>query len=174
MLNFELEFQDLLVVLSDLLERKIDENQEKYFLGNHEALLCIHTVLSILSGQGASLTLDPQRFYQHLDRVIEDLKPTSVDETVTYDLASTVLREAFINRRKKISKLVLMQAIKHAGIASLLGGANYLVPFLKECIHIQPTSIGENLLNKDDDIEAQKASVVPRTGRGSDISNVEK
>ena len=139
-------FQDLLRVLSDLLERKIDDNQDKYFLGSHEALLCIHTVLSILSGQGASLTMDPQKFYNHLDRVIDDLKPTSAHEgnnDMTYELAAKVLREAFINRRKKISKLVLLQAIKHVGIASLFGGANHLIEFLKECIQTHPTSIGK-------------------------------
>ena len=139
-------FQDLLRVLSDLLERKIDDNQDKYFLGSHEALLCIHTVLSILSGQGASLTMDPQKFYNHLDRVIDDLKPTAAHEgnnDMTYELASKVLREAFINRRKKISKLVLLQAIKHVGIASLFGGANHLIEFLKECIQTHPTSIGK-------------------------------
>jgi len=169
-------FQDLLRVLSDLLERKIDDNQDKYFLGSHEALLCIHTVLSILSGQGASLTMDPQKFYNHLDRVIDDLKPTSAHEgnnDMTYELASKVLREAFINRRKKISKLVLLQAIKHVGIASLFGGANHLIEFLKECIQTHPTSIGETLMTKDDDVEAQKASVVPRN-QIADFTNVEK
>ena len=43
-------FQDLLRVLSDLLDRKLEDGY-RYFLGNHESLLCIHTVLSILSGQ---------------------------------------------------------------------------------------------------------------------------
>ena len=108
--------------------------------------MCIHTVLSILSGQGESLTMDPQKFYNHLDRVIDDLKPTSAHEgnnDMTYELASKVLREAFINRRKKISKLVLLQAIKHVGIASLFGGANHLIEFLKECIQTHPTSIGK-------------------------------
>lgn len=60
-----------------MLERKLDTNEDKYFLGSHESLLCIHTVLSIMSGQGESLTLDPQRFYNHLDRVMNDLKPSS-------------------------------------------------------------------------------------------------
>ena len=137
-------FQDLLSVLSDLLERKIDDNPDKYFLGTHEALLCIHTVLSILSGQGASLTMDPQRFYNHLDRVIDELKPTYVNENDTYDLASKVLREAFINRRKKISRLVLLQAIKHVGIVSLFGGANHLIDFLKECIQVRELMSGDN------------------------------
>ena len=123
-------FQDLLSVLSDLLDRKIEDNQSRYFLGNHEALLCIHTVLSILTGQGSSLTLDPQRFYNHLERVIADLKPTSADQNATYFLASRVLREAFVIRRKKITKLVLLQAIKHVGIASLHGGSKPLVEFL--------------------------------------------
>jgi len=167
-------FQDLLSVLSDLLDRKIEDNQSRYFLGNHEALLCIHTVLSILTGQGSSLTLDPQRFYNHLERVIADLKPTSTDQNATYFLASRVLREAFVIRRKKITKLVLLQAIKHVGIASLHGGSKPLVEFLKECIQIHPTSISETLMNKDDDVEAQKASVLPRTGLSSDFSNVEK
>ena len=66
------QFQDLLGVLSSLLDRKLDDNQS-YFLGNHESLLCVHTVLSILSGQGEQLTIDPYRFYGHLERIIENL-----------------------------------------------------------------------------------------------------
>ena len=62
-------FQDLLRVLSDLLERKMDYDEDKNFLGSHESLLCIHTVLSILSGQGEALTLDPQKFYEFGQRV---------------------------------------------------------------------------------------------------------
>ena len=71
-------FQDLLRVLSDLLERKMEYDEEKNFLGSHESLLCIHTVLSILSGQGEALTLDPQKFYRHLDRIISELKVSEV------------------------------------------------------------------------------------------------
>ena len=55
----------------------MDSDEEKYFLGNHESLLCIHTVLSILSGQGETLTLDPHRFYNHLDRIVDALNPDS-------------------------------------------------------------------------------------------------
>ena len=64
-------------VLSNLLDRKMDSDEEKYFLGIHESLLCIHTVLSILSGQGETLTLDPHRFYNHLDRIIDALNADS-------------------------------------------------------------------------------------------------
>ena len=70
--------QDLLRVLSDLLDRKMDYDEERNFLGSHESLLCIHTVLSILSGQGEALTLDPQKFYRHLDRIIAELKVSEV------------------------------------------------------------------------------------------------
>ena len=110
----------------------------------------------------------------HIHRVIADLKPTTRNENSTYELASKVLREAFVIRRKKISKLVLLQAIKHVGIASLNGGAKHLVPFVKECIQVHPTSIGETLMTKDNDVEAQKASVLPRSSFSSDFSNVEK
>ena len=65
--------------------------KSKYFLGNHEALLCIHTVLSILTGQGASLTLDPQRFYNHLGRVIADLKPTSCAYSFCKDMITAII-----------------------------------------------------------------------------------
>ena len=65
-------------MLSDLLDRKMDYDEEKNFLGSHESLLCIHTVLSILSGQGEALTLDPQKFYRHLDRIIAELKVSEV------------------------------------------------------------------------------------------------
>ena len=56
----------------------MDYDEEKNFLGSHESLLCIHTVLSILSGQGEALTLDPQKFYRHLDRIIAELKVSEV------------------------------------------------------------------------------------------------
>ena len=55
----------------------MDSDEEKYFLGIHESLLCIHTVLSILSGQGETLSLDPHRFYNHLDRIIDALNADS-------------------------------------------------------------------------------------------------
>jgi hypothetical protein len=59
------------------LELKLGYDEEKYYLGNHESLLCIHTVLSILSGQGEALTMDPERFYNHLDRIIGELTPSN-------------------------------------------------------------------------------------------------
>lgn len=51
-------FEDLLKVLQGFL--KDNEMQERQFL------LCISTVLAVLDGQGAALTMDPTAFHQHL------------------------------------------------------------------------------------------------------------
>lgn len=85
----------------------------------------------------------------------------------TYEVASKVLREAFIIRRKKVSKNVLLAAIKQIGVTSLQGGTEILVNFLKDCIQIQPGSVAVTLLTKDDDVEVQgswKNSVLPKVG----------
>ena len=88
-------------VLSELLDRKIEEDEEdeeNYFLGSHESLLCIHTVLSILSGQGETLTLDPHRFYNHLDRILEDLRPNlDAGKVMNYGI---IIRILLINAAK--------------------------------------------------------------------------
>ena len=54
-----------------------------------------------------------------------------------------MLREAFIHRRKKVSRNVLLHAMKRVGVASLKGGAEYFAPFLKVskflnviCLHV--------------------------------------
>ena len=83
----------------------------------------------------------------------------------TYEVASKVLREAFINRRKKVSRNVLLQAIKRVGVTSMHGGAAILVNFLKDCIQIQPTSVSVTLMTKDDDVEVQgswRSAVLPK------------
>ena len=83
----------------------------------------------------------------------------------TYEVASKVLREAFINRRKKVSRNVLLQAVKRVGVTALHGGAAILVNFLKDCIQIQPTSVSVTLMTKDDDVEVQgswRSAVLPK------------
>ena len=59
--------------------------------------------------------------------------------------------------------------MKKVGVACLRGGARYLIPFLKECIQVQPTSFGTTLMVKDDDVEVQGAGqsqILPQNGRG--------
>ena len=46
----------------------MDSDDEKYFLGIHESLLCIHTVLSILSGafdESAAMGSGLNEFFDH-------------------------------------------------------------------------------------------------------------
>lgn len=133
-------FQDLLKVLNQLLE--------DFQVKNGEKLLCIQTVFAILSGQGEALTLDPSKFYEKVDEILSNL------EAKNFDLAAAVCTQAYIQRRKKISKSTLIKALKKVGVACLKSQeAGPLMEFLKECIKVQPTSVVNNLMVKDDDVE---------------------
>lgn len=156
-------FADLLEVLSGLLDKTVGDG--RHFLGNREALLCIQTVLAILAGQGGQLTLDPHRFYNHLERVLGqlDLNADSWGDRgePLFQLFGQVFRHAYITRRKKVSRHTLLQALKQVGVAALqqseVGGAAEYSLLLKECIAAHPPSVGVALLEKDDDVEVQGA-----------------
>jgi hypothetical protein len=71
-----------------------------------------------------------------------------------------------------VSKAVLLHAIKRVGVASLKGGAAQLVNFMKECIAINPSSVGVTLMTKDDDVEVQGAwqsTLLPANGSGQEF-----
>lgn len=59
-------FDDLLKVLQGIL--KNEKMQDRQFL------LCISTVLAVLDGQGAALTMDPTAFHQHLYAALMKLR----------------------------------------------------------------------------------------------------
>ncbi|XP_013776685.1 nucleolar complex protein 3 homolog [Limulus polyphemus] len=61
LINIEF-FDDLVSCFSELIE--------KGELDGNEMLLCIHTVFTVLSGQGVALNIDPQRFYSYLYRTL--------------------------------------------------------------------------------------------------------
>ncbi|XP_043207763.1 nucleolar complex protein 3 homolog isoform X2 [Amphibalanus amphitrite] len=66
-----------------------------------QVLLCVQTVFVMLSGQGEAINIDPQRFYGHCYRALNDvcLEDTS-DE---FRIALSSLDVMLIRRRKKIS-----------------------------------------------------------------------
>lgn len=87
-------YEDIVNVLNQLLEHEP--------LGYREQLHCIQTVLTILSGQGEVLHIDPFRFYVHLYRNL-----LSVHAGVSHEDLPTVLKTldlAVIQRHKKLSQ----------------------------------------------------------------------
>ncbi|CAG9853869.1 unnamed protein product [Phyllotreta striolata] len=87
-------YMDIVNVLNKLL------NED--WLGYREQLFCIHTVFSILSGQGEAINLDPIRFYNNLYKDLLTLNAASKNSKDTPVLINT-LCEALIKRRKKIT-----------------------------------------------------------------------
>ena len=174
-------FQDLLRTLISLLKantREVTANEKdeitdsevsmKPLLGNFETLKCVETVFSILSGQGDQLTIDPSTFYGHLSQTIAKLSITDSkaietntssldypDKSNVYILACTVLRLAYIKRRKKVTKAAVTDIWKRVGIAALQSngdGSSKLLDFLRECGNTAPT-LWSNYLQVDDDDE---------------------
>jgi len=172
-------FQDLLRTLTSLLNANKGEEllnndivmndfavPKKPLLGSYETLKCVETVFSILSGQGDQLTIDPSSFYGHLSQKIVELnifdsKVEVNEENLNnskddiYILACTVLRLAYVRRRKKVTKAAVTDIWKKVGIATLQSdgdGASRLLEFLRECGNTVPT-LWSNYLQVDDDDE---------------------
>lgn len=102
-------FSDLVEVLNSIMETAE--------LGYREQLHCVHTVFTILSGQGEALNIDQLRFYGHLYRNL-----FVCDAGKNHDDFPIILRtlgEVLIKRRKNISQQRLMAFIKRITILSL-------------------------------------------------------
>ena len=174
-------FQDLLRTLISLLKSNSNRDKElnnddqgkswctKPLLGNYEVLKCVESVFSILSGQGDQLTIDPSTFYGYLSRSISELnildanqelensnnQESVIDKNDIYTLACTVLKLAYVRRRKKVTRSSVTDIWKRAGIAALQSsgpGATKLLEFLRECGNTCPT-LWSNYLQVDDDDE---------------------
>ncbi|XP_075222078.1 nucleolar complex protein 3 isoform X2 [Lycorma delicatula] len=108
LINLEF-YQDLVNILSRLMENS--------GLDLHQQLLCIQTVLTILSGYGESLNIDPVRFYTHLYRNI-----LSVHAGRTYcetELILKALDTVVIKRRKRITPQRLLAFTKRLATLSM-------------------------------------------------------
>ncbi|KAF0312217.1 Nucleolar complex protein 3 [Amphibalanus amphitrite] len=66
-----------------------------------QVLLCVQTVFVMLSGQGEAINIDPQRFYGHCYRALNDVCLEDTSDELRIALSS--LDVMLIRRRKKIS-----------------------------------------------------------------------
>ncbi|XP_044738304.1 nucleolar complex protein 3 homolog [Chrysoperla carnea] len=108
-------YTDLVNVINNLLDD--DES-----LGYREQLHCVLTVITILSGQGDVLNIDPLRFYAHLYKnLFEFHAGTSHSD---YPVLLQTLEMVLIKRRKKISQKRLASFAKRLCTMALLAMHN--------------------------------------------------
>ena len=79
-------------------------------LGYREELHCIHTIFTILSGQGEVLNIDPLRFYGHLYRNL--LVVNAGKNHHDLNVIIRTLHEVLIKRRKNITHHRLLAFVK--------------------------------------------------------------
>lgn len=84
---------------------------------NRDALLCVQTVFCVLSGQGTSLTLDPQRFYGHCYRAIDNISPVEPERELL--VALNAIDAMLVRRRRKVSTARVMAFAKRLATLSL-------------------------------------------------------
>ena len=158
-------FQDLLRNV-DVLLVAVDENK----LGQTEALLCIHTVFVILSGQGDQLTIDPATFYRRISHLALEASADSDHAALLQ-----VLQAAFILRRKKVTKSQLVDIWKRVTIRALNSspeGACHLLQFLNESANANPT-LWANLVDIDQENETGLAAAgADAAGRNLAIGSI--
>jgi nucleolar complex protein 3 len=136
-------FDDLFAVMTDL----VDSGELKY----RESLHCIQTAFSLLSGLGASLNIDPMRFYSHLYRTLFHLHAgqSSVDLPIALQCLDILIGRrrrqvppprvlAFV---KRLSTLAL-QMNCHGSLALLALIKNIMAEHLKCDVLLETESFG--------------------------------
>ncbi|CAH1399034.1 unnamed protein product [Nezara viridula] len=95
-------------------ERKIMSDSD---LKVKEQLNCVLTVFKILSGQGETLTIDPNKFYAHLYRNIYNIDAGV--RGANSQLLIECLEHVILGRRRKLSVARLLAFVKRMSVGSL-------------------------------------------------------
>ncbi|XP_076301364.1 nucleolar complex protein 3 [Lasioglossum baleicum] len=113
-------YQDLVTVINKLME---ESN-----LNLKDQLYCIQCVLTILSGQGSALNLDPYRFYVHLYKNLINIHCGKTQPES--EILIKILVQALIQRRKRITQNRLIAFLKRMAIVSLQSQHNTALSIL--------------------------------------------
>ncbi|XP_076311542.1 nucleolar complex protein 3 [Tachypleus tridentatus] len=108
LINIEF-FDDLVSCFGELVE--------KGELDGNEMLLCMHTVFTVLSGQGVALNIDPQRFYSYLYRI---LLSVNAGKTAAYmPILFKCLDVMLLKRKKQLTHHRVLAFLKRLCTVSL-------------------------------------------------------
>jgi nucleolar complex protein 3 len=110
MINIEF-FDDLISILYQLIRSG--------HLDNNQTLNCLHTVFTILSGEGLALNIDPQRFYAQLYGSF--LGMDTETEPEDFPLIQGCVDAMIVKRRKQISLSRVLAFAKRSGTVALQG-----------------------------------------------------